>query len=96
MRAGFDHAGKQLLADITAANPTTLIEYVRQWLPLDERRERRARIWLDYATVPVVGPVLATASARLDGELRCSFMDHGLTEQDASQLFALINGVAVQ
>ena len=96
VRAAFDHAGEQLLADIAAAKPTTLMDVVEQWLPMDEPRERRARVWLAYAAIAAVDPDLAATSARLDEELRRWFTNQGLTDHAAAQLFALIDGVTVQ
>lgn len=96
VRAGFDHAGEQFLADVVAAQPTTLLDLVQQWLPLDERRDRRARVWLAYAAISAVDSELAAASAQLDQELRRWFIDQGLSDHAASQLFALIDGVTIQ
>lgn len=96
VRAGFDHAGEQFLADVAAAKPTTLMDFVQQWLPLDDRRERRARVWLAYAAISAVDPELAATSAQLDRELRQWFVGQDLTDQGASELFALIDGVTIQ
>ena len=96
VRAGFGRAGEQFLADIAAARPSTLMDVVEQWLPLDARREHRARVWLAYAAMSSVDEHLAVESARLDGELRQWFMKQGLSEDMAAQLFALIDGVTVQ
>lgn len=96
VRAGFDYAGEQFLADVVAAQPTTLMDFVQQWLPLDVRRERRARVWLAYATISAADAELAAASARLDQELRRWFIDHNLSDHEAAQLFALIDGVTIQ
>ena len=96
VRAGFDHAGEQFLADIAAARPSTLMDVVEQWLPLDSRREHRARVWLAYAAMSSVDEHLAAESARLDGELRQWFMQQGISEEAAAHLFALIDGVTVQ
>lgn len=96
VRAGFDHAGDQFLADVVAAQPATLLEFVQQWLPLDDRRERRARVWLAYAAISAVDAELAAASAQLDEELRRWFIDQNLSDHAASQLFALIDGVTMQ
>ncbi|MFC4554930.1 TetR/AcrR family transcriptional regulator [Georgenia faecalis] len=96
VRAAFDHAGEQFLADVAAAQPTTLMDVVEQWLPLDDRRERRARVWLAYAALSAVDTALAAASAQLDDELRQWFVGHGLTDDAAAQLFALIDGVTIQ
>lgn len=96
VRAGFDHAGEQFLADVVAAQPTTLMGFVQQWLPLDDRRERRARVWLAYAAISAVDAELAATSAQLDQELRRWFIDQDLSDHAASQLFALIDGVTIQ
>lgn len=96
VRAGFDYAGDQFLADVMAAQPTTLMDLVRQWLPLDDRRERRARVWLAYAAISATDAELAAASAQLDEELRRWFIDHDVSDRAASQLFAMIDGVTVQ
>ncbi|KAA0927870.1 MULTISPECIES: TetR/AcrR family transcriptional regulator [Rhodococcus] len=96
VRAGFEYAGTQFLEDVAAAQPNTLMDVVRQWLPLDDSRERRARVWLAYTTISAVDPELAAASAQLDEELRRWFVDRGLSATAASQLFALIDGVTVQ
>jgi AcrR family transcriptional regulator len=96
VHAGFEHAGQQFIDDVTAADPGTLIAFVQQWLPLDERRERRARVWIAYAAIAATDPTLAASSAQLDQELRQWFMGQGLTEQDAAHLFALIDGVTLQ
>ncbi len=96
IRAGFNHAGEQFVADIRAADPTTLRDIVEQWLPLDSPRERRARVWLAYAALSAVDAELAAESARLDEELRRWLAGRGLSVHTASQLFALIDGVTVQ
>lgn len=96
VRAGFDYAGEQFLADVVAAEATTLMDFVQQWLPLDDRRERRARVWLAYAAISATDAELAAASAQLDEELRQWFIDQDLSDHAASQLFALIDGVTMQ
>lgn len=96
VRAGFDYAGEQFLADVVAAQHTTLMDFVQQWLPLDDRRERRARVWLAYAAISATDAELAAASAQLDEELRRWFFDQNLSDHAASQLFAMIDGVTMQ
>lgn len=96
VRAGFDYAGEQFLADVAAAKPTSLMDVVEQWLPLDERRERRARVWIAYAAISTIDAELAALSAELDEELRRWYVDQGLSDHASSQLFALIDGVTVQ
>ena len=96
VRAGFDYAGEQFLADLVAAQPNTLMDFVQQWLPLDDRRERRARVWLAYAAISAADAEMAATSAQLDQELRRWFIDQNLSDHEASQLFALIDGVTIQ
>jgi AcrR family transcriptional regulator len=96
VRAGFEYASEQFFADIRAAAPTSLYDFVLQWLPLDERRERRARVWLAYAATAVVDPALAEESAALDVELRQWFANAGLAEDAAAQALALVDGVTLQ
>lgn len=71
-----------------------------RWLPLDDQRERRARVWLAYAATAAVDPVLAAESAAMDADLRAWFADE-LTKLDApvsaaAQLLAMIDGVTLQ
>jgi AcrR family transcriptional regulator len=96
VRAGYDYAGEQFLADVAAAQPTTLMDVVQLWLPLDDRRERRARVWLAYAAIAATDAELAATAAKLDRELRRWYVDQGLSDQAAAQLFALVDGVTVQ
>ncbi|WP_262777897.1 TetR family transcriptional regulator C-terminal domain-containing protein [Brevibacterium permense] len=96
VRAGFEYAGEQFLADVVAAQPATLMDFVQQWLPLDDQRDRRARVWLAYAALSAGDAELAAASAQLDEELRRWFIDQNLSSHAASQLFAMIDGVTMQ
>ncbi len=92
----YEYAGEQFLADLEAAEADTLREMVVRWLPLDERRERRARVWLAHAASAMADPALTQQAARLDAYLRQWFVDAGLTEVVAAQLLALIDGVTLQ
>lgn len=96
VRACYEYAGDQFLADIKAAEAESVRELVLLWLPLDERRERRARIWLAHAATAVVDRTLARQSATLDAALRDWYVAAGLTEVAAAQLLALIDGVTLQ
>lgn len=96
VRAGFEYAGEQFLAEIEAAQPKSIAGYVELWLPLDEPRSRRARVWLAYAAAAVVDPVLREENAKLDRELRQWYVDAGLSEDVAAQVFAMIDGVTLQ
>ncbi|MCM6773836.1 TetR family transcriptional regulator [Nocardia sp. CDC159] len=95
IRSGFAYAGARFLADVREAAPNTLRDIVFQWLPLDERRDRRARVWLAYAGLAAVDPVLARESASLDADLRAWYVDAGLTESEAVQLLALVDGLTL-
>ncbi|MBF6330290.1 TetR/AcrR family transcriptional regulator [Nocardia transvalensis] len=96
IRSGFAYAGERFLADLRAAAPKTLRDTILHWLPLDDRRDRRARVWLAYAAMAAVDPELARESAALDAELRAWYADAGLSESEAAQLLALIDGLTVQ
>ncbi len=92
VRAGYDYAGEQFLAEL--AESDTLADMVRRWLPLDAHRERRARVWLAYASTAAVDPVLAKESAAQDRELRENFAER--VGDRAAQLLAMIDGVTIQ
>lgn len=94
--AGFDHAGRQLLDELAAAPDGGLAARVARWLPLDEHRERRARVWLAYAAAAAVDEALAAASAATDRELRAWLATQGLTPDAATTLLALVDGVSLQ
>lgn len=96
VRAGFEYAGEQFLAEIEAAQPESIADFVELWLPLDEPRARRARVWLAYAAAAVVDPVLQKENASLDRELRQWYVNAGLSEDVAAQVFAMIDGVTLQ
>ncbi len=92
VRAGYDYAGQQFLAELTESD--TLHEIVQRWLPLDPHRERRAKVWLAYAATAAVDPDLAEEAAAQDRELRHYF--HKRVGARAAQLLALIDGVTLQ
>ncbi|OAP20272.1 HTH-type transcriptional regulator BetI [Amycolatopsis sp. M39] len=96
VRAGFEYAGEQFLAEIEAARPKSIAGFVELWLPLDEPRARRARVWLAYAAAAVVDPVLRKENANLDRELRQWCVGAGLSEDVAAQVLAMIDGVTLQ
>lgn len=96
VRAGYAYAGDQFVADITAAERATLRDILLLWLPLDDRRERRARVWLAYAATAAVDPGLAAEAAAQDAGLRVHLASAGLTEEVAAQLLALLDGVTLQ
>lgn len=96
IRAGFAYSSNQFLAAVAAAEPRTLSELVLHWLPLDEARERRARVWLAYTEMAARDAQLAGEAARTDAELRQWFAGAGVPEIQADQLLALIDGTAAQ
>lgn len=96
VRAGFTYASNQFLAVVAAAEPRLLSELVLQWLPLDEARERRARVWLAYTEMAARDLQLAGEAARTDTELRQWFARAGVPDIQADQLLALIDGTAAQ
>lgn len=105
--AAFEHAGSAYVDDLreilddepSAARLRTVLH---QWLPLDEIRERRAKVWLGYAATVAVDPDLAAESAGLDAELR-DWLTAELTalrvpapESAAAQLLAMVDGVTTR
>lgn len=95
VKAAYEYAGDQFVADIEAAEPATLRDILLLWLPLDDRRERRARVWLAYAATAAVDPVLAAEAAALDADLRTRIAEAGLAEDVAAQLLALLDGTTL-
>ena len=96
IRAGFEYSSSQFLAAVASAQPKTLGELTLQWLPLDETRERRARIWLAYTEMAARDDQLAEEAARTDAELRQWFTGAGVPEAQAAMLLALIDGATAQ
>jgi AcrR family transcriptional regulator len=95
VRAAYDYAGTQFVADLETTEAATLRDILLQWLPLDERRERRARVWLAYAATAAVDPALATEAAAVDAGLRTRLTAADLTDDEAAQLLALLDGVTL-
>jgi AcrR family transcriptional regulator len=105
--AAFEHAGTAFLDDLRAVlddepSAARLRRVLHRWLPLDEARERRAKVWLGYAATAAVDPDLAAESATLDAELR-GWLTAELTtlrvpaaEAAAAQLLAMVDGVTTQ
>lgn len=96
VRAGFEYSSSQFMAAVAAAKPKTLRELTLQWLPLDEARERRARVWLAYTEMAARDDQLAMEAARTDAELRQWFTAAGVPEPQAAMLLALIDGTTGQ
>lgn len=96
VRAGFEYSQEKFLASITEARPKTLGDLVLLWLPLDETRDRRARVWLAYTEIAARDQELASGAARIDAELRQWFRAVGVPDPQAIQLLALIDGATTQ
>lgn len=106
VRAAFEHAGEQFLTDLRAVEGERSIDWLHRlvdvWLPLDERREQRARVWLAYAATAAIDPGLAAHSAEVDAELievlaaELSELGCLTPQRSAAQLLALIDGVTVR
>ncbi|ALG10253.1 hypothetical protein AOZ06_28180 [Kibdelosporangium phytohabitans] len=106
VRAAFEHSGEQFLADLRAVEGERSIDWLHHlvdvWLPLDERREQRARVWLAYAATAAIDSDLATHSAEVDAELtgvlaaELSELGCLAPQRSAAQLLALIDGVTLR
>ncbi|TQL66384.1 TetR family transcriptional regulator [Nocardioides albertanoniae] len=72
------------------------------WLPLDEARERRVKVWLASVGAAAVRPTLAEQARQTDEQLRDWFRTElaalGIADPEAgaAQLLALVDGVALQ
>ena len=95
VRAAYEYAADQFVADLEAADAATLHDILLLWLPLDERRERRARVWLAYAATAAVDPELGAEAASVDADLRARLAEADLTAEQAAQLLALLDGVTL-
>lgn len=95
VKAAYEYAADQFVADLEAAEAATLRDVLLLWLPLDERRERRARVWLAYAATAAVDPALAKEAAALDADLRNRLAEANLTDDEAAQLLALLDGTTL-
>lgn len=111
--AAYAHASDQYIDAIRAelSGPPTVDRLRRilwAWLPLSPDADRRARVWVAFAAAAVTDPVLATAAATVDADLR-AWLAADLTtlERDglvtltddpggaAAQLLALLDGTTV-
>lgn len=111
--AAFDQTNREFLATLGAPLPgrpslDRLRSIIWLWLPLDEEREKRARVWLAYAATAATDAELAVKAAALDVELKRWFTEqltdlqragHAAPQLDAAdtaaQLLALIDGITV-
>lgn len=95
VKAAYEYAADQFVADLETAGAATLNDILLRWLPLDDRRERRARVWLAYAAAAAVDPNLARDAATVDADLRIRLAEAGLTAGQSAQLLALLDGVTL-
>ncbi len=111
--AAYEHASDQYLDAIRPelSGPRTVDRLRRilwAWLPLSPDAERRARVWVAFAAAAVTDPVLATAAAAVDADLRRWLADdlaalhrdglvslHSDPGDAAAQLLALLDGTTV-
>ncbi|GGR45194.1 AcrR family transcriptional regulator [Nocardioides luteus] len=72
------------------------------WLPLDEERERRVKVWLAFVGAAAARPALAEQARQTDEQLRGWYRTElaalGVADPDAAaaHLLALVDGVALQ
>lgn len=105
--AAFAHAGEEFLARLTtvAGQPRSarrLLKMIDQWLPLDEERERRVKVWLAFIGAAATRPELAEIVRQTDREI-VDWLAEDLAElgvpdpnPEAARLLALIDGVALR
>ncbi|MFC7620220.1 TetR/AcrR family transcriptional regulator [Microlunatus sp. GCM10028923] len=107
IEAAFDHAGAEFLSRLEPvlagpSSPHRLRELIMLWLPLDQDRERRVKVWLAFAGAAASRPALAESSRRTDRELLRWFEDElaglGVTDPavQSAHLLALIDGLALR
>lgn len=89
VEAAFEWHGDQFLTELSgllAAEPSLprLRQLVDRWLPLDEPREVRTRIWLAFVQTAALHQAVAARSAELDQAVRAWFEAdlHHLAERE--------------
>ncbi|GAB3743110.1 TetR/AcrR family transcriptional regulator [Microlunatus parietis] len=107
IEAAFDRAGAEFLSLLEPVfrrppSPRRLRELIMLWLPLDEQREHRVKVWLAFAGAAASHPALAESSRQNDREVAHWFEQElaGLGVADpavqAAHLLALIDGLALR
>jgi AcrR family transcriptional regulator len=114
LAAAFEHVSADVVAragQVDTAGPTrdVLRALLHVWLPLDEDRERAARVWLAFTAAAATSPTLGPSNAALDADLRTGFAEL-LREAEtsgelpagrdpdleAALLLAVVDGLVVQ
>lgn len=107
IEAAFDHASTEFLTLLEPAfrrqsSPRRLRELIMLWLPLDEQRERRVKVWLAFAGAAATRPALAESARQSDREVTEWFARDLATlgadspAAQAAHLLALIDGLALR
>lgn len=112
VQAAYERANAEFLETMegieAVPGPAELRAVVELWLPLDEERDRRARVWLAYAAAAANDERLGREYSRLDREVRIwltarfvvlaqagHLVQRRPPPASASMLLALIDGMTV-
>lgn len=104
--AAFEQAEEEFLAQVTLVldrprSRRRLRAAIDLWLPLDEPRERRVKVWLAFVGAAAAHAALAERARQTDAQLRDWYSTElaalGVADPDAAaaQLLALVDGVAL-
>ncbi|GIL27500.1 TetR/AcrR family transcriptional regulator [Actinocatenispora comari] len=114
LAAAFEHVSADVVAraeQVDTNGPTreVLRGLLHVWLPLDEERERAARVWLAFTAAAATSPTLGPSNAVLDADLRTGFAELLREAQtsgelpvdrdpdlEAALLLAVVDGLVVQ
>lgn len=107
VEAAFDHASTEFLTLLDPvfrrpSSPRRLRELIMLWLPLDEQRERRVKVWLAFVGAAASRPALAESARQSDREVTRWFerdlagLGVAAPAAVADRLLALIDGLALR
>jgi AcrR family transcriptional regulator len=114
LAAAFEHVSADVVdraRQVDTAGPTreVLRALLHVWLPLDEQRERAARVWLAFTAAAATSPTLGPSNAALDADLRTGFTELLREAQTSGELpadrdpdlesallLAVVDGLVVQ
>jgi AcrR family transcriptional regulator len=114
LAAAFEHVSADVVAraeqvDTTGPTREVLRGLLHVWLPLDEERERAARVWLAFTAAAATSPTLGPSNAALDADLRTGFAELLREAQTSGELpadrdpdlesallLAVVDGLVVQ